>query len=481
MRMVAGIGNAEETNKRIKYLLNMGETGINVVFDLPTHMGYDSSHPMAEGEVGRLGVAIDSLEDMELLFQGIPIDKISVSLIETGNAAIIQALYIALAKKRGISLNQLSGTIQNDILREYVSKGVSFIFPPRPSLKLLSDIFVFCTKNMPKWNITTVAGYQHRDAGANAVQEIAFCFANAIAYIEAGINAGLSVDDFAPRIAFFFSAHNNFFEEVAKFRAARRLWAEIMKKRFKSQNPKSQLLRFHTQTSGNTLVAQQPLNNISRVTLQALASVLGGTQSLHTNAFDEALAIPSEISARTALRTQQIIAYESGVADVIDPLGGSYYVEWLTDRIEENIVTYLNKIEDMGETMIDAVITGIENGYFEQEIYIKEDLKNLKDIESGEKIVVGLNSFKIEEEIPIQLQKINPDFENIQKKALEKLISFRNNKKVKTAIENLKFAAEKGKNVIPFLVEASLANATVGEMCGVFRRIYGEWRPSIIQ
>jgi len=480
MRMVAGIGNADETNKRLKYLLDLGETGINVVFDLPTHMGYDSDHPMADGEVGRLGVAIDSLEDMEALFEGIPIDNISVSLIETGNAAIIQALYIALAKKKQMPLKGLTGSIQNDVLREYVSRGVSFIFPPRPSVKLLTDIFVFCTEHMPKWNITTVAGYQHRDAGANAVQEIAFCFADAVAYIEAGITAGLDVDAFAPRIAFFFSAHNNMFEEVAKFRAARRIWAKIMKERFKSKNPKSQMLRFHTQTAGNSLVAQQPLNNIARVTLQALSSVLGGTQSLHTNAFDEALAIPSENSARIALRTQQIIAYESGAADVVDPLAGSYYVEWLTDRVEEDILTYLEKIERMGPTMLDAVINGIENGYFEQEIYVKEDLKNLKDIEDGTKIVVGLNTFKSDETSNIQVQKVNADFEAMQKKSLKRLKKNRNEINVKSALADVKKAAEKGENTIPFLVEASLAYATVGEMCDIFRNVYGVWNQSKI-
>jgi methylmalonyl-CoA mutase N-terminal domain/subunit len=480
MRMVAGIGNAHETNKRLKYLLDLGETGINVVFDLPTHMGYDSDHPMADGEVGRLGVAIDSLEDMEALFDGIPIDKISVSLIETGNAAIIQALYIALVEKKKMAIETMTGSIQNDILREYVSRGVSFIFPPRPSVKLLTDIFVFCTEHMPKWNITTVAGYQHRDAGANAVQEVAFCFADAVAYIEAGILAGLDVDAFAPRIAFFFSAHNNIFEEVAKFRAARRIWAKIMKERFKSKNPKSQMLRFHTQTAGNSLVAQQPLNNIARVTLQALSSVLGGTQSLHTNAFDEALAIPSENSARIALRTQQIIAYESGAADVVDPLAGSYYVEWLTDRIEKDILTYLEKIERMGPTMLDAVINGIENGYFEQEIYVKEDLKNLKDIEDGTKIVVGLNTFKSDETSNIQVQKVNADFEELQKESLKKLKKNRNEINVKSALADVRKAAEKGENTIPFLVKASLAYATVGEMCDIFRDVYGVWNQSKI-
>ncbi|MBE3579644.1 MAG: methylmalonyl-CoA mutase family protein [Caldanaerobacter subterraneus] len=473
MRQYAGFATAEESNKRYKYLLEQGQTGLSVAFDLPTQIGYDSDHPLAEGEVGKVGVAIDSLQDMEILFDGIPLDKVSTSMTINAPAAVLLAMYIAVAEKQGITPDKLDGTIQNDILKEYVARG-TYIFPVEPSMRLITDIFEYCSKNVPKWNTISISGYHMREAGATAVQEVAFTFANAIAYVEAALKAGLEIDDFAPRLSFFFSAHNNLFEEVAKFRAARRLWAKIMKERFGAKNPRSMMLRFHTQTAGSTLTAQQPDNNIIRVTIQALAAVLGGTQSLHTNSRDEALALPTEDSVRIALRTQQIIAYESGVADVVDPLGGSYYVEYLTDEIEKKAMEYIEKIDKMG-----GATAAIESGYMQREIQ-NSAYNYQKEIESKEKIVVGVNMFQIEEEPPKNLLKVDPKVEELQKQKLKKLRKERDNEKVQKVLNDLKKACKGTDNLMPYILEAVKAYATLGEICGVMREVFGEYKaPSI--
>ncbi|AAM24447.1 methylmalonyl-CoA mutase N-terminal domain/subunit [Caldanaerobacter subterraneus subsp. tengcongensis MB4] len=473
MRQYAGFATAEESNKRYKYLLEQGQMGLSVAFDLPTQIGYDSDHPLAEGEVGKVGVAIDSLQDMEILFDGIPLDKVSTSMTINAPAAVLLAMYIAVAEKQGITPDKLDGTIQNDILKEYVARG-TYIFPVEPSMRLITDIFEYCSKNVPKWNTISISGYHMREAGATAVQEVAFTFANAIAYVEAALKAGLEIDDFAPRLSFFFSAHNNLFEEVAKFRAARRLWAKIMKERFGAKNPRSMMLRFHTQTAGSTLTAQQPDNNIIRVTIQALAAVLGGTQSLHTNSRDEALALPTEDSVRIALRTQQIIAYESGVADVVDPLGGSYYVEYLTDEIEKKAMEYIEKIDKMG-----GATAAIESGYMQREIQ-NSAYNYQKEIESKEKIVVGVNMFQIEEEPPKNLLKVDPKVEELQKQKLKKLRKERDNEKVQKVLNDLKKACKGTDNLMPYILEAVKAYATLGEICGVMREVFGEYKaPSI--
>ncbi|WP_456450069.1 acyl-CoA mutase large subunit family protein, partial [Palaeococcus sp. (in: euryarchaeotes)] len=386
MRQYAGFGTAEESNKRYKYLLSQGQTGLSVAFDLPTQIGYDSDHPMSEGEVGKVGVAIDSLWDMEILFDGIPLDKVSTSMTINATAANLLAMYILVAQKQGVPQNILRGTVQNDLLKEYIARG-TYIFPPKPSMRLATDVIMYCAENVPKWNPISISGYHIREAGANAVQEVAFTLADGIEYVKAVIARGMDVDKFAPRLSFFFNAHNNFLEEIAKFRAARRLWAKIMKEKFNAKNPKSMLLRFHTQTGGSTLTAQQPENNIVRVAIQALAAVLGGTQSLHTNSYDEALSLPTEKSVRIALRTQQIIAYESGVVDTIDPLGGSYYIEWLTDHIEEEAMKYIEKIEAMG-----GMMRAIERGYIQKEI-ADSSYKHQREVEEKKRIIVGVNEF----------------------------------------------------------------------------------------
>lgn len=469
MRQYAGFATAEESNKRYKYLLEQGQTGLSVAFDLPTQIGYDSDHPLAEGEVGKVGVAIDSLQDMETLFDGIPLDKVSTSMTINAPAAVLLAMYIAVAEKQGVSPDKLDGTIQNDILKEYVARG-TYIFPIEPSMRLITNIFEYCSKNVPKWNTISISGYHIREAGATAVQEIAFTFANAIAYVEAALKAGLDIDDFAPRLSFFFSAHNNLFEEVAKFRAARRLWARIMKERFGAKNPRSMMLRFHTQTAGSTLTAQQPDNNIIRVTIQALAAVLGGTQSLHTNSRDEALALPTEESVRIALRTQQIIAYESGVADVVDPLAGSYYIENLTDEIERRAMEYIEKIDKMGGATV-----AIENGYMQREIQ-NSAYNYQKEVESKNKIVVGVNMFQIEEEPPKNLLKVDPKVEELQRQKLKKLREERDNQKVQKTLSELKKACEGTENLMPYILEAVKAYATLGEICGVMREVFGEYK-----
>ncbi|WP_018130311.1 acyl-CoA mutase large subunit family protein [Effusibacillus pohliae] len=472
MRQYAGFGSAEETNERFRYLLEQGQTGLSTAFDLPTQIGYDADDPMARGEVGKVGVSISSLADMETLFKGIPLDKVSTSMTINAPASVLLAMYIAVGEKQGVSPDRLSGTIQNDILKEYVARG-TYIFPPKPSMRLITNIFEYCAEKVPNWNTISISGYHIREAGSTAVQEVAFTLSNAIAYVQAAIDAGLPVDKFAPRLSFFFNAHNNFFEEIAKFRAARRIWAKIMRYRFKAENPKSWQLRFHTQTGGSTLTAQQPDNNIVRVTIQALAAVLGGTQSLHTNSRDEALALPTEESARIALRTQQIIAYESGVADTVDPLGGSYYIEALTDEIEARVWEYIEKIDDLG-----GAVTAIEQGYMQREIQ-QAAYQTQKAIESGEQIVVGVNKFKLDHEPQPELLRVNPELGRIQAERLAKLRSERNNEEVQKRLQSLKQAAEGQDNLMPYILDAVRVYATTGEICNVLRSVFGEYRPAL--
>ncbi|MGI6576411.1 MAG: acyl-CoA mutase large subunit family protein [bacterium] len=472
MRQYAGFGTAEESNKRYKYLLEQGQTGLSVAFDLPTQIGYDSDHPLAEGEVGKVGVAIDSLQDMEILFADIPLDKVSTSMTINAPAAILLAMYIAVAEKQGVAPAQLSGTIQNDILKEYVARG-TYIFPPQPSMRLITDTFAYCSANLPNWNTISISGYHIREAGCSAVQEVAFTLADGIAYVEAAINAGLNVDDFAPRLSFFFNAHMDLLEEVAKFRAARRLWARIMHERFGAKKPKSLMLRFHTQTAGCALTAQQPDNNVIRVTLQALAAVLGGTQSLHTNSRDEALALPSEDSVRIALRTQQIIAHESGVTNTIDPLAGSYFVENLTSRIEAEAKEYIDKIDAIG-----GAPRAIELGFIQREIQ-ESAYEYQKSIENEERIVVGVNKFQLEnEKAPEGLLKVDPIVGKHQKEKLTKLRAMRDTTLVKEKLEALHAAAKSQTNLLPPIIAAVKAYATLGEICGVLRDVFGEYEAS---
>ncbi len=474
MRQYAGFGTAVESNKRYKYLLEQGQTGLSVAFDLPTQIGYDSDHPLAEGEIGKVGVAIDSLKDMEILFDGIPLDKVSTSMTINAPASILLAMYIAVAEKQGVSKDKLRGTIQNDILKEYIARG-TYIFPPKPSMRLITNIFEYCSKEVPKWNTISISGYHIREAGANAVQEVAFTLADGIAYVEAALEAGLDVDDFAPRLSFFFNAHNNLLEEIAKFRAARRLWARIMKERFNAKNKKSMMLKFHTQTAGSALTAQQPDNNIVRVTIQALAAVLGGTQSLHTNSRDEALALPTEESVRIALRTQQILAYESGVADTIDPLAGSYYIESLTDRIEKEVMEYLEKIDELG-----GAVSAIEKGYIQKEIQ-NSAYKYQMEIEAGDRIIVGVNRFQIEEETHKDILKVDPEVERVQRENLVQLKKERNNDEVNNKLEALKEAAKDSSvNLMPYILDAVKTYATLGEICNVLREVFGEYEQSVM-
>ncbi|WP_047985385.1 acyl-CoA mutase large subunit family protein [Ornithinibacillus californiensis] len=470
MRQYAGFGSAKETNKRFRYLLEQGQTGLSVAFDLPTQIGYDSDDSMSEGEVGRVGVAIDTLHDMEELLEQIPLDRVSTSMTINAPASVLLCMYIAVGEKQGVSTDKLTGTIQNDILKEYIARG-TYIFPPKPSMRLITNIFEYCQQYVPKFNTISISGYHIREAGSTAVQEAAFTIANGMAYVDAAIESGLEVDSFAPRLAFFFNAHNNFFEEIAKFRAARRVWARIMKEHYQAKNPKSWKLRFHTQTGGSTLTAQQPDNNIVRVTLQALAAVLGGTQSLHTNSRDEALALPTEESARIALRTQQIIAHESGVADTVDPLGGSYYVEELTDKIESEIEGYLNQIRDIG-----GAVAAIEEGYMQREIH-RTAYETQKRIEKEEEIIVGLNKFKIEEEVNPELLKVDEELERQQKSKLRKIKNERDNDLVDSTLKQLKWAAsQNGENLMPYILNAVKAYASVGEICNVLRKEFGEYR-----
>jgi len=464
-------GPAEESNRRYKFLLDQGQTGLSVAFDLPTQIGYDSDHEMAIGEVGKVGVAIDSLKDMETLFNGIPLDKVSTSMTINAPAAVLLAMYIAVAEQQGVSSDKLRGTIQNDILKEYSSRG-TYIFPPKPSMRIITDIFSYCAEHVPLWNTISISGYHIREAGSTAVQEVAFTLANGIAYVGAAINAGLDVDKFAPRLSFFFNAHLDFFEEVAKYRAARRLWAKIMKERFGAKNPRSMMIRFHTQTAGCTLTAQQPMNNIVRVAFQAMSAVLGGTQSLHTNSMDEALCLPSEQAVQVALRTQQLIAYETGVADTVDPMGGSYYVESLTRQIYERANEYIQKIEDMG-----GAVSAIERGYIQKEIQ-ESAYRYQKEIESGERIVVGVNRFQVDEEKPTNLLRVDPAVRVAQIEKLRALKEERDEQKVKDTLGRLREAAQGTENLMPPILEAVKAYATLGEICDVLREVFGEYQPS---
>lgn len=469
MRQYAGFATPEETNKRYKYLLEHGQTGLSVAFDLPTQIGYDSDHPLSEGEVGKVGVAIDTLKDMEILFDGIPLDKVSTSMTINSTAAILLTMYIAVAEKQGVKSEVLQGTIQNDVLKEYAARG-TYIYPPLESMRIVTDIFAFCKNRVPRWNTISISGYHMREAGCTAVQEVAFTLADGIAYVEAAIRAGLDVDSFASRLAFFFCCHNTFIEEIAKFRAARRLWARIMKERFKAKRDESCMLRFHTQTAGCSLTAQQPDNNVVRVAFQALAAVLGGTQSLHTNSRDEAYALPTEESVRLALRTQQLIAYESGVADVIDPFGGAYAVESLTDEIEKKSVEYIEKIEAMG-----GAIKAIESGYIQGEIG-ESAYQYQKEIETKKRIIVGLNQFQMEEEPLRDILRIKPEVEQYQKEKLARVKRERDTKKVKETLAVLKKAAQGTDNVVSPILDAVKVYATLGEISDTLREVFGEYR-----
>ena len=473
MRQYAGFGSAEESNRRYRYLLEQGQTGLSVAFDLPTQIGLDSDNPLCEGEVGKVGVAIDTLADMEILFAEIPLDRVSVSMTINSSAAIVLAMYLAVAEKRGIALQQLSGTIQNDLLKEYIARG-TYIYPPKPSLRIIADIFSFCQERVPKWNTISISGYHIREAGSTAVQELAFTFADAVEYVKSAMASGLQVDEFAPRLSFFFASHNNLLEEVAKFRAARRIWARIMKEKF-SAGEKSQMMRFHTQTGGVTLTAQQPMNNVVRVTMQALAAVFGGTQSLHTNSMDEALALPSEDSVRVALRTQQIIAYESGVADTVDPLAGSYYVEALTNEIEKEVWKYLDKIEAMG-----GMLEAIEAGYPQKEIQ-DSSYAYQKEIDAGEQVIVGVNKFQSEEDLShLKTLKVSPEVEEKQNERLRQVKKKRNSANVLTVLAKVKGAAENGQNLMPPILEAVKAYATLQEIADQMRAVFGEYKEKIV-
>jgi methylmalonyl-CoA mutase N-terminal domain/subunit len=470
MRQYAGYATAEESNRRFRYLLEHGQTGLSVAFDLPTQIGYDADDPLASGEVGRVGVSISSLGDLQRLFDGIPLEQVSTSMTINSPAAILLAMYVAVAKRQGAPIAALRGTIQNDILKEYVARG-TYIFPPAPSMRLITDTIRFCADQMPAWNTISISGYHMREAGATAVQELAFTLADAIAYVRAAQDAGLDVDDFAPQLSFFFAAHNNLFEEVAKFRAARRLWARLMRERFGAKNPASLMLRFHTQTAGSTLTAQQPENNVMRVTLQALAAVLGGTQSLHTNSMDEALWLPTETSVRVALRTQQVIAYESGVADSIDPLAGSYLVEQLTDEIETRVMKYLEEIDGMG-----GALAAIERGYLQDQVE-QAAYTAQQAVDSGRQVVVGVNKFRTDEKISLESLKVDPAVESAQRDRLASLRLQRDPARTSELLTRLEAAARGTENLIPLFVEAVESDVTLGEICGVLRTVWGEYRP----
>lgn len=467
MRQYAGFSTAEESNKRYHYLLAQGTTGLSVAFDLPTQIGYDSDHEMSDGEVGKVGVAIDSLKDIEILFDGIELKKITTSMTINATASILLAMYIALAKKQGADLKEISGTIQNDILKEYAARG-TYIYPPKPSMRIITDIFEYCSKEVPKWNTISISGYHIREAGSTAVQELAFTLANGKAYLNAALEKGLDINVFAKRLSFFFNCHNNFFEEIAKFRAARRMWAHITKS-LGASDPKAQMLRFHTQTGGSTLTAQQPLNNVIRVTNQAMAAVLGGTQSLHTNGYDEALSLPTEAAAKIALRTQQVIAFESGVTDTVDPLAGSYFIETLTDEIEIAAQGYIDKIDAMGGS-----VTAIENGFIQQEI-ASASYQYQKEIESAERIIVGVNKFTQETEGITDTLKIDESIRTIQTDKLVKLKAERNNEAVQLALQNLDHAAKTNLNLMPYILHAVEEYATLGEIADCLRNVFGEY------
>jgi methylmalonyl-CoA mutase N-terminal domain/subunit len=472
MRQYAGFATAEESNARYKYLLSQGTTGLSVAFDLPTQIGLDSDDPLAAGEVGKVGVAIDSLEDMLRLFDGIPLGEVSTSMTINATASTLLCLYLAVARRQGVPFEKLSGTIQNDILKEYIARG-TYIYPPAPSLRLITDTFAFCAAEVPNWNTISISGYHIREAGSTAAQEIAFTLADGIAYVEAALSAGLSVDDFAPRLSFFFNAHNNLLEEIAKFRAARRLWARIMRDRFGAEDPRSQMLRFHTQTAGSTLTAQQPEVNVVRTTIQALAAVLGGTQSLHTNSLDEALGLPTEDAARIALRTQQVIAYESGVADTVDPLAGSFAIEELTYQLEKKALEYIEKIDAMG-----GMLRAIEAGYVQNEIQ-EAAYAYQRSVESGDAVVVGVNRFQAEEEVPIPILRIDEKIERDQIARVQALRNRRDQAAFEAVIKRLERSASEDSNLLPRILECVEAWATVGEISNALRRVWGEYRESV--
>lgn len=470
MRQYAGFGDAEESNERYKYLISQGQTGLSIAFDLPTQIGYDSDDPMSMGEVGKVGVAIDSLADMEVLFDGIPLDKVSTSMTINASAAVLLAFYIVAAERQGVTPDQLKGTIQNDVLKEYAARG-TYIFPPAPSMRLITNIFEYCSKNLPQWNTISISGYHIREAGSTAAQEVAFTLADGIAYVDAAIKAGMDVDSFAGRLSFFFNAHNNLLEEVAKYRAARRIWAKIMKERFHAKKERSMMLRFHTQTGGSTLTAQQPDNNIIRVTIQTLAAVLGGTQSLHTNSRDEALSLPTEDSVRIALRTQQIVAYESGVADTVDPLAGSYYVESLTDQIEEKVWEYIHKIDEMG-----GAVKAIEQGYIQKEI-ADSSYAYQKAVEDGSQVVVGVNKFTIKEEGKKERMVIDNTIADKQVAKIKAVKEKRDAQAAADALSALRAAAATDENLMPYIIDCARKWCTEGEICNELRAVFGEYRP----
>ena len=472
MRQYAGFGTAAESNQRYRYLLSQGQTGLSIAFDLPTQIGLDSDHPLARGEVGKVGVAIDSLEDMEALLEGIPLDRVSTSMTINSTAAILLMLYVAVAKKQGAGLQRLSGTVQNDILKEYIARG-TYIYPVRPAMRIVTDLFAWCRTELPSWNTISISGYHIREAGSTAVQEVAFTLADAIAYVEAAIAAGLAVDEFAPQLSFFFNSHNDLLEEIAKFRAARRLWARIMRDRFHAADPRSMLLRFHAQTAGSSLTAQQPENNIVRVAMQALAAVLGGCQSLHSNSLDEALALPTESAALLALRTQQIIACESGVTNTVDPVGGSYAIEKLTDEIETRAREYLEKIDALG-----GMLRAIEIGYVQSEIQ-KAAYEYQQAVERGEQVVVGVNQFVAEEERPIPILRIDPEIERAQVSRVQALRARRDHAKVQSALAAVETRARSSENLMPAIQAAVEAYATVGEISDAMRRVFGEYQESV--
>ena len=474
MRQYAGFGTAEQTNQRFKYLLEQGQKGLSVAFDFPTQIGYDCDHPMSRGEIGKAGVSVSTLRDIEIVFDGIALDKITTSMTINAPATILLAMYIAVGQKQGIEQSKLGGTVQNDVLKEYVARGM-YIYPPKPSMRMTTDIFEYCSQHMPRWNTISVSGYHIREAGATAVQEIAFTIANAIAYVQAAIDRGLDLDKFARRLSFFFAASSNFLEEIAKFRAARRLWAKIMKERFEAKNPASWNLRFHTQTSGVSLTAQQPHNNIIRVTLQALAAVLGGTQSLHTNSFDEAYALPSQQAATIALRTQQVIAYESGVADTVDPLAGSYYMEYLTNQIEEEATKYIKQIDAMG-----GAVAAIEKGFMQREI-VGSAYRFQKEVEAKKRTIVGVNEFQTEEKVPIKILRIDPKIEKKLVGRLKQVKRQRNQAKLDEVLNKLREAAEhEDVNLMPLILQAVKEYATLGEICDTLREVFGEYKPPSI-
>jgi methylmalonyl-CoA mutase N-terminal domain/subunit len=468
MRQYAGFGTATQTNARYKYLLEQGQTGLSVAFDLPTQIGYDADDPVAAGEVGRVGVSVSSLEDMERLFDGIPLDKVSTSMTINAPATVLLAMYVAVGRRQGVTPEELRGTVQNDILKEYVARG-TYIYPPGPSMRLITDLFRYCHDQVPRWNTISVSGYHIREAGCTAVQEVAFTLANAIAYVQAAIDTGLAVDDFAPRLSFFFNAHNNLLEEVSKFRAARRLWARIMRERFGARDPRSWLLRFHTQTAGSMLTAQQPENNVVRVTLQALAAVMGGTQSLHTNSRDEALSLPTEESVQIALRTQQIIAHESGVADSIDPLAGSYLIESWTDEVERRAIGYIEQIDAVG-----GALRAIEQGYVQREIQ-ESAYRWQVAVDRGDQVVVGVNSFHLDEELKLDLLRVDPTIGERQAARLKALRERRDNKAVSAALSRLEAGARGNDNLMPLILDSVEAYATLGEICNVLRGVFGEY------